>query len=166
VIKKGDIAMINKERDTVGKLSSELLQTDTYADHSAGEQMQEQLKDYETNVFDCVARGKTCYSTDFYVVVITKRERLMQNVIRHYFFHRSTCPTPDYDQTVYKYNKKDDSIEFMWVIPAKPIVEELNAHKTEVDLSVSQLLKFVLEFVDGTLDKKARALNGEIIIVK
>ncbi len=153
-------------KDTVGKLSYELLRGDDYADHSVGEQMSEQLKDYESNIYQCVDRGKADYTGDFYIVVITKRERLMPNVMRQYFFHRLSCPTPDYDQTLYKYNRKDDQIEFVWVVPAKPVVEEMRDNRTQMDLSLQELLKFVLDFCDGTLDQKARSLNNEPLIKK
>ena len=139
-------------RDTVGKISAELLQKDTYADHSAGEQMQEQLREYESNVYDCVASGKSIYSGDFFVVVITKRERLMPNVMRNYFLHRLSCPSPEYDQTLYHYHRADDNLEFVWVIPSIVAVKDMVKHKHNLDMSFYQLLKFVLEFLDGTLE--------------
>jgi len=55
----------------------------------------------------------------FYVCVITKKERLMDNVLRNYFLARSTCPTPQYDQTVYKYHRDSGAIQFLWVLPSK-----------------------------------------------
>lgn len=152
-------------RETVGKLSSELLQRDTYADHSAGEQMQAQLVHYESNIFDRVAHGKATYAGDFYVVVVAKREKLMPNTFRLYYFHRLTCPTPDYDQTVYRYIRADDNLEFVWIVPAKPVIKEMIANRLDLDSAVSQLLMFVLQFVDGTLDRKARMLNGESLII-
>jgi hypothetical protein len=153
------------ERDTVGKLSTELLQRDTQADHSVGEQMQEQLSEYEANVFECAGRGKIAHSGDFYVVVITKRERLMQNVLRHYFFPRISCPTPDYDQAVYKYTHKDDSLDLLWIVPDWQAVGDIRNNKFTLDLSYRELLQFVLDFSDGTLDKKARILNHEPLTV-
>ena len=153
-------------RDTVGKISAELLQKDTYADHSAGEQMQEQLREYESNVYDCVASGKSIYSGDFFVVVITKRERLMPNVMRNYFLHRLSCPSPEYDQTLYHYHRADDNLEFVWVIPSIVAVKDMVKHKHNLDMSFYQLLKFVLEFLDGTLEAKARILNNEPLIKK
>lgn len=156
--------MTEQRKETVGKLSSELLQRDTYADHSAGEQMQAQLSDYESNLLDRVVHGKTVYAGDFYLVVIAKREKLMPNAFRLYYFHRQSCPSPDYDQTVYKYHHKDEQIEFLWVVPAKPVIKEMLVAKLELDPCMYQLLKFVIEFVDGTLDKKARELNGEPVV--
>jgi hypothetical protein len=152
------------ERDTVGKLSAELLQQDVHGDHSVGEQMHEQLGDYEKNILDCIDRGKTDFPGDFYIVVITKREKLMPNVLRHYFFPRISCPTPDYDQVLYKYYHSDDRIELVWVVPDKYACADLKANAINLDPQLTDLLQFVLDFSDGTLDKKARALNGEIIV--
>jgi hypothetical protein len=149
-------------RDTVGKLSAELLHKDTHADHTAGEQMQEQLKEYESNVHDCVASGKNLYAGDFFVVVITKRERLMPNVIRNYFLHRLSCPSPEYDQTLYHYHREDENLEFVWVIPSIVAVKDMVKHKHDLDISFYKLLQFVLEFLDGTLEAKAQLLNKEI----
>lgn len=147
--------------DTVGKLSSELLQQDTYGDISAGDQMREQLREYESNIAGAIDTGKNNYSSDFFVVVITKRERLMPNVIRNYFFSRLSCPSPDYDQTVYHYHRTSDHLEFLWVVPAPVAVKDIMKHRHDLDASFYGLLKFVLEFLDGTLEVRARSLNGE-----
>lgn len=154
------------ERDTVGKLSSELLQKEERPDHSAFEQMQEQLTGFEEYFDNTLAVGKNTHPGDFYLVVITKRERLMQNVLRNYFFTRYSCPTPEWDQTVYKYHRVDDRVEFLWVIPSKFACMDLIEHKHEIDLSLSKLLRYVLDFHDGTLDELARKLNNEPPIKK
>ena len=153
------------ERDTVGKLSTDLLQHDIYGDTTAGDQMSEQLREYEDNIAACVASGKNSYSHDFFVVVITKRERIMSNVIRNYFFARLSCPSPDYDQTVYHYHRKDEHLEFVWVVPSPVAVKDIVKHRHDLDMSLYGLLKFVLEFLDGTLEAKARKLNGEDIVL-
>ena len=151
-------------RDTVGKLSSDMLQDDIYGDITSGDQMREQLREYEDNIADTVARGKADYSGDFFVVVITKRERIMSNVIRNYFFSRQSCPSPDYDQTVYHYHRADEHLEFVWVVPSPVAVKDIIKHRHDLDTSLFGLLKFVLEFLDGSLEAKARSLNGETII--
>jgi hypothetical protein len=153
--------MIEKKRPTVGKLASDLLVKANQNPVSAIDQMQESLTEYDKNIWETVSRGIADFSADFYVVVITKKERLMQNVIRNYFFCRITCPTPDYDQTVYKYNRADDNIEFIWVIPSKDACHYLIDNALQVDPSERELLQFVFSFADGSLYKRAKQLNGE-----
>jgi hypothetical protein len=90
-IKLKELVRMTK-RDTIGKLSTELLQKDIHADHSVREQTAENLSEYESNVYGAVERGKAAINGDFFVVVITKRERLMPNVLRNYFLPRKSCP--------------------------------------------------------------------------
>lgn len=149
-------------KDTVGKISSELLTKQVDDTHSAHEQMQEQLNDWDKNIYECIERCKVDYPVgDFYIVVTTKKERLMANVLRNYFFGRFSCPTPEYDQVVYKYHRKDEQIEFLWVIPCKEVCETMKRFPLEVPKEEIELRDFVLAFEDGTLLKKSKAMNGE-----
>jgi hypothetical protein len=154
------------ERPTVGQVSSDLLQRDVYGDITAGEQMREQLAEYEQFLHECVSSGKAQYSGDFFVVVLTKRERLMANVFRNYFFARQSCPTPSYDQTVFHYHREGDELEFLWTLPNPAAIKNLLVHKHELDPSCFELLRMVLAFLDGDLDKKAQVLNGETLLKK
>jgi len=147
-------------RETVGKVSSDLI-VKTPDTRSPIEQMQENLTEYEKNVWDCVARSKKEFPDDFYVVVITKNEKLMPNVFRNYFFGRLSCPTPDYDQTVYKYKRKGDSLVFMWVIPSRDASLYLLQNSRYVAPEERELLKYVRAFSDETLATLAKELNGE-----
>jgi|SoiMetStandDraft_2_1073263.scaffolds.fasta_scaffold00037_5 hypothetical protein len=147
-------------RETVGKVSSDLIKK-PHETTSPVEQMREQLGEYDKNIMECVERNKKDFPGDFYVVVLTKRERLMQNVLRNYFYGRVSCPTPDWDQAVYKYNRKDDGIIFMWVIPSKQSCEEMMMNKHLIPLEEYKLLEYVLAFHDGTLLRIAKKLNGE-----
>ena len=148
------------KRDTIGKISSDLIVKDPET-KSPIEQMREQLSDYDKNIFECIERGVKTFSDDFYVVVITKKERLMPNVIRNYFANRVSCPTPEYDQTVYRYIAKEEAIAFLWVVPSKDTCQLLVTNKEQVDPSEFALLDFVLKFYDGTLFQMAKRLNGE-----
>lgn len=149
-----------KKRDTVGKLSSELIvkAPDTRSAKELEEAMQQ---DYLKELTACVQTNRKKYHKDFYVVVLTKNEKLMPNVFRNYFLDRSTCPTPDYDQSVFKFNASQESIEYLWSLPSKDSIEYLKYHKKEVVPEERQLLMFVLDFLDGTLDRLAKTMNGE-----
>ena len=152
--------MSEEKRDTVGKISLELSQKAPET-RDPIEQMREQLTDYEKNIVDCVMRCRQEFEGDFYVVVATKKERLMQNVLRNYFWGRLTCPTPQYDEAVYKYDRNAEEVQFLWVVPSKDTCEVMKAHAMEVIAEERELLDFVLKFYDGTLLRVAKKLNGE-----
>jgi len=148
-------------RETIGKISRDLILKDIKSTHSIKEQGDAQLSDYEKNVYKCIEDNKHVIANDFYVVVLTKKEKLMQNVIRNYFYVRLSCPTPNYDQIVYKYHKKDERIEFLWVIPDREISKHMKKEAASTPPDQWELLSYVLKFADGSLYKLAKDLNGE-----
>lgn len=148
-------------RPNVGQISIELALKDS-GGHSAAEQGKAQLSEYIPNLIEATNKGKKdLVSQDFYIVVLTKRERLMQNVMRHYFFTRLTCPTPDYDQAVYRYSFLKDEVDFIWVIPDPYTCNYFIANSLTIPPEDRCLLEHIFKFKDGTLDKLARQLNGE-----
>lgn len=153
---------MKQQKETVGKISKELLTQSHQNIHSAHDQMREMLTDYEKNIHEAILSGCKQFNGDFFITVLFKKERLMNNVVRNYYFPRQTCPTPQYDQAVYHYRRSAGNVEFLWVIPsleacATMILEARFAHPDE-----RQLLQFVLDFRDGKLLRKAQELNGEI----
>lgn len=165
--KKLNVAEINMDdnlnghdRETIGKISYDLSQK-TPDSRDPIELQKEMQRDYQQNLIDCVNYHKNIIHGSFYIVVITKKERLMQNVLRNYFFATEACPTPTWDQAVYYYNRPQENITFIWVLPSKDTCELLAANKLEVDRTEWDLLQFVLDFHDGSLLRKAKKLNGE-----
>jgi len=150
------------EKKTLGQIATELQKKAVDNTHTAHDQMQECLTDWDRALFDCINTHKSLYPPeDFYVVIITKKERLLENVLRNYFFVRITCPTPDYDQTVYLYRTKEEIVDFIWTIPSKDTCLMMTQAALAVPEEEKQLLQFVLDFADGTLYKKCKKLNGE-----
>lgn len=148
------------KKETVGKASVDLSFKEALTrDPIALER--EAHRDYEKNLLECLARTQLEIDGDFYLVVLTKKERLLTNVIRHYFIGRQSCPTPDYDQTVYRYVKNGDDLQFCWVIPSKDTCELFRDNKLAIDPSEWELLKNVLNFYDGILFELAKTLNNE-----
>lgn len=148
-------------RDTVGKISSDLIQQAPQS-RDPIEIQREIHKNYEANVFEAIERGKKEFFHDFFVVVVTKKERLMQNVLRNYFLVRETCPTPDYDQTVYHYHRKDDKIEFLWVLPSKDTCQLFKDNVLQIAEEEKWLLEFILKDSAGELLALSKKLNGEV----
>lgn len=125
------------------------------------ELQREMQKDWEENLIEALNRGKKLFHDNFYVVIETKKERLLQNVIRNYFFARKSCPTPAYDQTVYRY-LNNDIVEFLWVIPSKDTCQLFKENALLIAPEEQELLQYVLLFEDGTLLQHAKKLNNEI----
>jgi hypothetical protein len=148
-------------KETVGKVAQDLINKDIIPVNPV-EQMQESLTDWDKNIHTAVERGKEMFPLrDFFIVVLTKREKLLPNVLRNLFFPTVFCPTPNYDQTVYHYHNKDDELEFIWTIPGRDICHFIKDNVLSLPKEQHELIKFVLDFADGTLMKKAKQLNKE-----
>lgn len=147
-------------RENVGKIALDLMKKEPET-RSPIEQMQEQLSEYDTNIFECVERCSKEFPGNFFIVVITKKEKLMPNVLRHFFFGRISCPTPDYDQTVYKYDRNDNCAQFLWTVPDKETCQLFMRDALLVHESERGLLEFVISFENGSLLKLCKALNNE-----
>jgi len=148
-------------KETVGKVASDLLQKPAET-RSPIEIMRECLTDYEKSVIECVERHKKEFVGDFYVIVLTKNEKLLPNVFRNYYFARLSCPTPNYDQTVYKYKRATDDLVFMWTLPSQEASHHLKNNALQVAPEEKELLKYVLAMDDGTLYRLSLELNNEI----
>jgi hypothetical protein len=122
----------------------------------------EMHKNFEEQIIKCIDIHQKFFPDDFYIIVITKQEKLMQNVLRSYFFGRLSCPTPEWDQTVYKYIRKDDTLEYLWTVPDRQTCVAMKDAALEVPEEERWLLQMVLDYDDGTLMNKARRLNNEI----
>ena len=121
----------------------------------------EMQKDYIENLKICVQDHYKIFKGDYYIVVTTKAERLMPNVIRNYFAARETCPSPVYDQSVFKYNRKDENLEYIWTVPSLDAAIHLRDNANVVAPEEQDLLIMVLKFFDGELLALAKRLNKE-----
>lgn len=151
------------KRETLGKIALDLIAKDEPR-HSVIDMQREMQKDYEKNFYECLDSGKKECDGDFFIVVLTKTERLLKNVIRNYFFFRKSCPTPTYDNAIYMYHRKEDRIEFLWVIPSKETCEAFRDDPLATPEEEKELLNYIYDFYEGTLDIKAKKLNGEPLI--
>lgn len=148
------------QRETVGKLSSDLLAKRTES-QSVIDLQREMQQDYLKHLEEAIQSGKNRFDGDFYVVIITKKERLMQNVLRNYFATRESCPTPEWDQTVYWVERSSESLVYLWTLPAKDVCEYLKRNALYVVNEELELLKFVMAFENGDLLRYSKMKNGE-----
>jgi hypothetical protein len=120
-----------------------------------------QQKDYLSVVFECIQNEKDSFEDIFFIVGIPVVNKLMPNVVGNRFFVRKTCPTPMFDQTVFSYSKKEERLEYIWTVPDKKTCEYFRENALLIDPSEKELLQFVLDFYDGTLDRLCNKLNNE-----
>ncbi len=144
--------MKDAKRKTVGALSSELLLKPDNKQGVVDTQM-EMHKQYLPNIENLV-NSKDCedWKDPFYVVVLTRRERSMVNVIRHHFIARKTLPTPQYDQDTWKYHPSSGKLEYLWTVPAKDKVNELIMLEASYPKSFNDLIRFCKLFKADKLD--------------
>jgi len=154
---------IPEHRDKMGKLAQEAQQKDTDS-LNAQELGAEMTKNYMAELFKTYQEGEKIYKGDFFLVVLTKRERAMVNVLRNFFLHRSSCPTPNYDQAVYHYQKKEDRMVLLWVIPDREFCFYIKDNILGLSKELKDLSQFVFDFDDGTLMTMAKKLNNEDVL--
>lgn len=165
------------EKKTVGQIAHELLkQAPAILDPREIQQAQE--VDYKKNLEFAVqhARKKvSCaglpkhdkcgdnlpFEGDFFIEVISITDTIMQNVIKNHFVPRHTCPTPCFDQTVYKFDSNREDITYIWTVPDRDICYEFIHNPTQVHPSEKELAKMIYMYFNGELLKLAKKFNGE-----
>lgn len=150
--------VLNPRENTVGKAAIETAATGEFTKNPEDIRRDAQ-KDYLDNLYACVEEFKKTHTGDFFVVVLTKREKLLPNVIRNMFVARISCPTPNYEQSVWKYSHADDDVEYIWTIPDRDT--SFHLLDSAVTTPAKALLQMVLDFQDGTLFMKCKKLNKE-----
>lgn len=114
----------DKPKETLGSAALKAA-ADYNPDQTIGETKDAMLSGYVDELIKCAKSGEVLHGKDthFYVCVQTKRERLLQNVIRNLFYSRKTRPIPDYDLALYYYDPKDEKLTFVWCVPDKDTVK-------------------------------------------
>lgn len=128
-----------------------------------GEILPDELQRYIRVLTEKVVEGKKKFSNKpFYVEICLKRERLMPSILPRIFgFPRLTCPTPNNDQDVWFYIPSQEKLNYIWSVPCKEGCFDLKSRALTIFPEEEQLLRFVLDFEDGTLFRLMKKLNGE-----
>ena len=94
------------------------------------------------------------WTEPFYISVLTRKDKLLENVVRFVYIPRQTLPTPHWDQTVWRYNPVSEDIEYIWTIPDKISANEMLQFPHEVKREEYQLFEFVKLHAAGMLYPK------------
>lgn len=113
-----------------------------------------------------IDQGKKAYKRDFYIELNLKREKLIDMAgipqsPRSIPFLKTYCPTPFYDQSVWKYHYKTEKLEYLWTVPDRDTCNYYRKFALQVVPEERELLGYVLSYYDGSLLNKAKELNGE-----
>lgn len=118
--------------------------------------------EYIYNLEECTLNfRKKNPNIDFFVVVLTKQEKLMDKMFRFYYVARYSCPTPEYDQSVYHYKHKDESLKFIWCVPDQNTVFCVTRDAPYIP-DHQDLIEMCFAFTNGKLLQKCKELNNEI----
>lgn len=152
---------MEEKKETLGSIVYEGLKKDEQP-YNAVELSEAALENYMPNVLECVEKYRKIFPGDFYIEVLSKGERILyKKVWRFFYAAKLACPTPNYDQDLFRYRKDTETLEFLWSIPSREACVTIKENALQLPLEQQQLLKFVLDFADGTLYQRARQLNGE-----
>jgi len=111
------------------------------------------------------AKNKPGYiGKDFYIVLLTTVDRVLRQP-KIIPLARKSCPTPVYKQSVWKYKRADDKLEFLWSIPDAILYYHIlkNQVKYINDKETADLAKFVILMESGELLEWVKKENGEKI---
>lgn len=107
-------------------------------------------KEYYKEISKCIDNHPNM-KDPYYIVVLIKKERLMENVVRRYFIARESLPTPQWDQTVWRFDPSCGDLRFIWCLPDENTAKWMAGNTHEVPPEHYELLKFVLELLDKKL---------------
>ena len=94
----------------------------------------------------------------YFIIVMNKKERLMENVVRRYFFARRTLPQPTFDCTVWRYDPKTSDLTFLWVIPDRDTCMWMASNPEDIHPEQRHLLGYVMDMLDKKLYRHYHAL--------
>ena len=152
-----------QDRETVGKIALDLRSEYKADDIAPVEDIgKNSTKSTMEELWIAVDRGRHELTGSFYVCIIQRKDKILTNVIRQQFFYRKSCPTPTYLTSVFFYNRDNDELLFYWSLPSKERCFQMYNNKEFVPPEEYQLLGFVIDFIEGRLDRTAQELNGEI----
>lgn len=137
------------KKKTVGAEAVERLQN---ADPHQGiiDTQREADKEYLTEIHKCVDNHND-WTKPWFIVVHHKKEQLLENVIRRYFIGRQSLPTPQWDQTVWRYIPSAGDLEFCWALPDENTAKWMADNPNMVPNEQHHLYQFVMKMINQQL---------------
>lgn len=156
-----------QDNKTLGQIAIKLQEkAHEEADHTVAERIAQTSDDYWNIVLNAYQEGRKKFTGDFYIEMCMKYSKLFWNVNPQWLpMLRYTCPTPMFEQSVFRYNKEDDALEYLWTVPDIHSCSWLIANALNVPDDQKELLSFVVDFKEGNLYRLMKKLNKEDSII-
>jgi hypothetical protein len=119
--------------------------------------------DYMQKLHKTVRSAVETYPGQPYVFVeaFTRKDKLMVRALVTEFFTRSSCPTPSFNQAVYRYDVKNGRLEFAWQLPSNKRCLHYLANPFSLDEGERLIIGYVHDLKSGALEQLAINLNNE-----
>lgn len=98
---------------------------------------------------------------DFFLEVITRKDKLLPDTLRNQFVAKKKCPSPAPASAAFQYIHSSEEIVFLWQLPRMEKCQELYENREKVVKEEQELLGYVIEFFNGDLMELAQTLSGE-----
>ncbi|CAM5999021.1 unnamed protein product [Sphagnum balticum] len=105
------------EKQTAGKIITDL-QAKEQDKATIPEFIEAIGSDFMPKLMAMVEKDKKKADRDFFVEVCISMHPLLAGVPQFFMISRHTCPTPFPDRAAFHYKKKDDVLEFLWMVPS------------------------------------------------
>jgi hypothetical protein len=104
------------------------------------------------------------YNRNFYLVLVLTNEKTPGNLPVDHIFTRRSCPSPGYNQNVFKYHHISGSLEYLWTIPRQHIYWHMYKNKSYYLQSEKhkRMMSFIVLMESGELLKWCIKENGEL----
>ena len=110
---------MEEKKKSYGQISRETLENNTFDDNVI-EYRRKMEPGVMKDIWGVIIQAKShlLYANrDFYIVATISPVQLADNQPLWKIWARRSCPTPVYNQNVWKYHHKSASLEYLWTIP-------------------------------------------------
>lgn len=99
---------------------------------------------------------------DFFIEVLTTREKVLVDTFRNRFAVKWACPTPHYSQIVFRFDCAKGQVSLLWAVPDVETCIVYLQNARDVHPSEHLFLSFIIAYHNGDLDKYCLSLEKEI----
>lgn len=154
---KYDYNRFGKKGKRVGQASIDIL-SKPHAEQTVGETLDAFGPDYARQIEECIDQHAHKYTNPWYLFVLTKKEYLLENVVRNWFIPRQTAPHAfdmmeqysNFTKTLYIVDSEKGKIKLCWSLPGFTDCITVAAHP---ELYSPELVQWIEECFTRKLDK-------------